>query len=121
MRFLQHALLTALFLFTTGTAQVGERRESVEQVQLAGDQSQTPDYGGTDCCNLPIRGNIDCDSYDLIDLIDLVYLIDWMFNGGPGPVCWREANVDGSGHDSLTFETTSEITITDLVYLVEYL
>ncbi len=63
------------------------------------------------CCMPPIRGNVDYDPGDVIDISDLVYLVDFMFNGGPDPVCIDEADVDGSG----------EIDISDLVHIVDYM
>ncbi len=70
----------------------------------------------TSCCMPPIRGNVDYDPGDAIDISDLVYLIDYMFNGGPAPVCWAEANVDGIGPDD-----ASGIDMSDLVYLIDYM
>jgi hypothetical protein len=43
----------------------------------------------------------------------LVYLVDYMFNEGPIPVCWGEGDVDGSG--------VEPIDIADLVYLVDFM
>ena len=63
------------------------------------------------CCIPPIRGNVDYDPGDVIDISDLVYLVDYMFNGGPAPPCLEEADVDGSGG----------IDISDLVFLVDYM
>ena len=45
------------------------------------------------------------------DIADLVYLVDYMFNGGPEPPVLDATNVDGLG----------EIDIADLVYLVDYM
>jgi len=66
-------------------------------------------YGITCCTGM--RGNIDFDSSDLIDIADLVYLVDFMFSGGTAPLCEFEANVDGLG----------ELDISDLVYIVDYM
>jgi hypothetical protein len=63
------------------------------------------------CCISPIRGNVDYDIGDVIDISDLVYLVDYMFSGGPMPLCIDEANIDASGG----------IDISDLVYLVDYM
>ena len=68
------------------------------------------------CCILPIRGNVDYDPGDEIDISDLVYLVDYMFSGGPEPPCWPEGNIDGNGPDD-----NSGIDISDLVYLVDYM
>lgn len=48
---------------------------------------------------------------DGVTISDLVYLVDWMFTGGPPPPVMEAANVDGSGG----------IDIADLVYLVDYM
>ena len=64
------------------------------------------------CC-VGIRGNVD--GIGGIDVSDLVYLIDYMFTGGPEPPCWSEANVDGLGADD-----ASGIDMSDLVYLTDY-
>jgi len=74
--------------------------------------------GGT-CCMGDIRGNIDYDVTDAIDISDLVYLVDYMFTGGSAPVCWEEANVDGSGDGPP--DGPEDIDISDLVYLVDYM
>ncbi len=63
------------------------------------------------CC--AIRGDIDHSGVLPIDIADLVYLVDYMFNEGPTPVCWGEGDVDGSG--------VEPIDIADLVYLVDYM
>jgi len=58
-----------------------------------------------------IRGNVDGDPADAIDIADLVYLVDYMFSGGLPPMSLDEANIDGLG----------ETDISDLVYLVDYM
>lgn len=83
-----------------------------DYLPLAGTYSFSIGEGG--CCVPPIRGNVDNDTGDLIDISDLVYLVDFMFNGGPAPVCEDEADIDGSGGPS-------PIDIADLVYLVDYM
>ncbi len=67
--------------------------------------------GGDSCCISPIRGNVDYDLGDNIDISDLVYLVDYMFVGGTPPPCFIEANINGYGG----------IDISDLVYLVDYM
>ncbi len=64
-----------------------------------------------DCCMGPIRGNVDYDPEDDIDISDLVYLVDYMFTGGPAPACYEEADLNA----------TNSIDISDLVYLVDYM
>jgi hypothetical protein len=66
--------------------------------------------GGGTCCQGAIRGNVDDDPLDAIDIADLVYLVSYSFGGGPAPVCDIEADVDASGG----------LDIGDIVYLVTY-
>lgn len=62
------------------------------------------------CC-IGIRGNVDGDPNDEIDISDLLYLTDYMFDGGPAPSCFEEANIDA----------WQGIDIADLVVLVDYM
>lgn len=63
---------------------------------------------GPPCC--VIRGDMDGSS-EGPDISDLVYIVDYMFSGGPKPPCEEEGNVDG----------ITGIDISDLVYLVDYM
>lgn len=65
------------------------------------------------CC-LDIAGNIDGDVGDVIDISDLVYMVDYMFSGGPAPLCWEEAELSSPFGDEA-------LSIADLVYLVDYM
>jgi hypothetical protein len=67
-----------------------------------------------------MRGNIDMDPADQIDISDLVYIVDYMFTGGPAPPCWAEANVDCSD-DGDGVEGPEDIDISDLVHMVDYM
>ena len=53
----------------------------------------------TPSCCLGLRGNIDNDGQDVLDIADLVYLIEYAFGipSGPAPVCMEEADVDATG------------------------
>lgn len=64
----------------------------------------------TSCC-IGIRGNVDSDALDQIDISDLVFLVAFMFQGGDEPLCMDEANIDGLG----------VIDISDLVGLATYM
>jgi hypothetical protein len=57
------------------------------------------------------RGNVDGDPDDIVDISDLVYLVDYMFIGGPPPPFPEETDMNGDGG----------IDISDLVYLVDYM
>ena len=63
------------------------------------------------CCIEPMRGNVDYDPGDAVDISDLVYLVDYMFNDGPPPPCRDEADINGD----------CVIDISDLVWLVDYM
>ncbi len=68
---------------------------------------------GDACCCIGIRGNIDGDPSESIDIGDLVFLVSYSFGApsGPSPPCIFEGDVDASG----------EIDIADIVYLVSYM
>ena len=66
---------------------------------------------GSGCCLGAIRGNVDYDHGDGIDISDLVYLVDYMFVSGPMPPCLQEADLNAD----------NGIDISDLVYLVDYM
>jgi hypothetical protein len=63
---------------------------------------------GPECCQ--VRGDVD-DSGGEADISDLVYLVDFMFTGGPEAPCLKQADIDASGG----------IDISDLVYLVDFM
>jgi hypothetical protein len=63
------------------------------------------------CCN-GIRGNINGDIDEQINVNDLVYLVTYMFQDGPAPLCLEEADIDGDGTGP---------DVSDLIYLVTYM
>ena len=65
------------------------------------------------CC-VDIAGNIDFDIDDQITIADLVYMVDFMFNAGPAPSCWEEAELAAPFGDEA-------LSIADLVFLVDYM
>ncbi|MDH3892401.1 MAG: VCBS repeat-containing protein [candidate division Zixibacteria bacterium] len=70
---------------------------------------------GDPCCR-GIRGNIDYDANDQINIADIVALVDYMFTGGPNPPCTGEANVNGDGVGE-----SEPWDINDLIYLIDYM
>ena len=106
---------TALaILKATGTAQQSGTYPATQNIgprpNLVAAIAALPAAG---CCNL--RGDIDHNGTGP-DIGDLVYLVNYMFNGGPEPPCntpsYLEADVDGNGTGP---------DIGDLVYLVNYM
>jgi len=78
------------------------------------DQTDGNDDGVGDACSCIglIRGDVNCSGEPGggIDIADLVYLVSYMFDNGPEPLCFEEADLDASGG----------IDIADLVWLVDY-
>ncbi len=68
------------------------------------------EHGILNGCCIGIRGNINGDPQESIDISDLVYFVAYFFGGGPAPPCMDEADVVVSG----------SIDISDLVELVNY-
>ena len=68
-------------------------------------------FSWSDCCCRGIRGNVDGDFNDEINISDLLRLVNLSFVDGPWPDCNEEIDVDGS----------FIIDIGDIVYLVEYM
>jgi hypothetical protein len=78
------------------------------------DQRDTNGDGiGDACCCVGIRGNVDGDSGDLVNIADLTALVSYLFGSGAIPSCPNEANVDG--------DTNGGINVADVTYLVDYL
>jgi hypothetical protein len=48
---------------------------------------------------------------DIVDVLDIIYSLQWSFEQETSPICMEEADVDGNGR----------VDIEDLVYLVKYL
>jgi hypothetical protein len=61
------------------------------------------------CCNPEVAisccyvypGNIDGDPYDRLNIVDITYLVNYLFFGGPDPLCKKEANVDGDSKGTI--------------------
>jgi len=80
------------------------------------DQTDSDQDGTGDACEtidgcVGIRGNIDGLLGESIDIADLVFLVDYMFSGGPAPPVFEEADFNGDG----------SLDVADLVGLVEYM
>jgi len=75
------------------------------------DQTDSDGDGIGDACCCIERGDINGRG-DGPDIADIVYLVAWMFNGGPVPACMETADVNGSG---------GLADISDVVYLAAYM
>ncbi len=64
------------------------------------------------CC-LGDRGNINGSPDDALDISDLVFLVEFMFQEGASPPCMAEANINGS--------VDEQVDISDLVYMVNFM
>ena len=69
-------------------------------------------FSGGGCC-VGIRGNVDNDSEDKINIVDLTALVEYLFGGSEEPACPEEANIDG--------DIEEKINIVDLTFLATYL
>lgn len=67
---------------------------------------------GDACCCVGIRGNINTDLAESINIADVVDLVAFMFESGPGMLCPAEADLNGN-------DQVAEIG--DLVWLVDYM
>lgn len=63
------------------------------------------------CC-IGISGNVDGDHEEKVNIIDQVFLVDFIFRGGPPSTCDKEADVNGDGTPS---------NIVDLTYLTDFI
>jgi hypothetical protein len=68
-------------------------------------------FQGAENCCLGIRGNINTDMNNQINIADLTFLVAYLFGGGAAPGCLKEASVNGD----------ASVNIADLTYLVAYL
>jgi len=83
--------------------------------------SIVPSWNGSVCfeiisgCCTGIRGNVNNDPNNIVNISDVTYLSSYLFGDpvGPAPVCVKEANVNGD-----PFET---VNISDFTYLVKFL
>ncbi|MCH7947058.1 MAG: S8 family serine peptidase [candidate division Zixibacteria bacterium] len=62
------------------------------------------------CCS-ELSGDVNNDSSPIPNVLDLTYLVDFIFRGGPAAVCPQEANLDGS--------LLPGPTILDLTYIID--
>ena len=63
------------------------------------------------CC-IGIRGNVNADPSEAINITDITYLVAYCFGGGPAPECIEEGNANADPENVLN--------ISDITYLVAY-
>ena len=63
------------------------------------------------CC-MGIRGNVNGDHKEQVNVLDQTFLVDFIFRAGPPATCNEEADVNGDGTPS---------NIADLTYLVDFI
>ena len=68
-------------------------------------------YINSSICCIGNKGNVNGDINDLVNVLDLTYIIDRLFRGGPPPSCPEEANLDNDPENRLT--------VLDLTFLVD--
>ena len=64
------------------------------------------------CCVGALRGNVDMDASDDINVSDITRLVDFLFQGGEPVLCAEEANVNGD---------TNGVNVSDLTAIVDFL
>ena len=79
---------------------------------INGKWTEAADCSGPDPCPLGICGDIDGSGSEMVDISDLVYLVDYMFVGGPEPDPLWVADID---------DCMGVIDISDLVYMVDFM
>jgi len=70
-------------------------------------QGYWPDFGGSGCCDTPG----DADNGGTINILDVTFIINYLYKNGPHPDCYDEADADGS----------NIINILDVTTLINYL
>ncbi|MBD3332782.1 T9SS type A sorting domain-containing protein [candidate division GN15 bacterium] len=101
----------------TTTFIVGTDSYSYEFVYTTGD-TVVPVFqrGGIligDACGVGLAGNVNASSGDATDLPDVIYLVNYLFLGGPAPECYAEANVNG--------DALCAVDLPDVIHLVNFL
>lgn len=91
---------------TVGQAAIG--RSLAGSLRLGSGFWSAPFLGS--CC-IGTRGDLNADG-ESNTLLDLNFMVNQIFRGGPDPLCSLESDLDGNG-------TTS--TITDLLYIINFI
>ncbi len=68
-------------------------------------------YINSSICCIGNKGNVNGDINDQVTILDLTYMIDRLFRGGPPAPCPEEANLDNDPNNNMT--------ILDLTFLID--
>ena len=68
-------------------------------------------YINSSICCIGDKGNVDGDPLDVVNILDLTFLIDRIFRGGPPPPCPQEANLNDDPENT--------VNILDLTFLID--
>ena len=75
--------------------------------------AQNDNVDDTPCCCQGLAGNVNSNSLDNVNILDLTFIVDLIFRGGGQPLCPREGDVNGDGNE--------DTNILDLTALVDYI
>ena len=64
------------------------------------------------CCE-GIRGNVNADPAEDINISDMTFLVSYLYSEGPAPPCWEEGNASGDPDEKINIE--------DMTYLIAFL
>jgi len=75
--------------------------------------AQTDKVDDTPCCCEGLAGNVDSDSLDNVNILDLTFIVDLIFRGGEKPACPGEGDINGDGNE--------QTNILDLTAIVDFI
>ncbi len=112
------ALDSTLVLIDSTTVVISDKVHSVTFSDTSANDFSPKFRGGqlyinSSICCIGNRGNIDGDSNDIMNVLDLTYLINRLFRGGPAIACPEEANLDN--------DPNGNISVLDLTFLINRL
>ena len=92
---------------------LGKDMFGLAYIGLGGPSPQAAYFDAVSSCCEGIRGNVDGDSGEGINVADVTFLVAYLFQGGDKPECYTEADTNG--------DPSWSINVADLTFLVGYL